>query len=129
MSGVIQRPLLVGTVGAVAAASLFTLFRLYNAISTPPSSNFPRIIPSPVTTLLPQLSEEEAQKLPYPTDVFPGARDVETPYGSIRVYEWGPEDGRKILLVHGISTPCISLAGVAEKLVDRGCRVMLFGRF
>ncbi|KAL4990229.1 Alpha/Beta hydrolase protein [Aspergillus falconensis] len=66
---------------------------------------------------------------PLPTDVLPGARDVQTPYGSIRVYEWGPEHGPKVLLVHGITTPCISLGGLAHGLVDRGCRVMLFDLF
>jgi pimeloyl-ACP methyl ester carboxylesterase len=58
--------------------------------------------------------------------VLPGARDVASPYGSIRVYEWGREEGPKVLLVHGITTPCIALGGVAHALVDRGCRVMLF---
>lgn len=47
-------------------------------------------------------------------------------YGSIRVYEFGPEDGEKVLLVHGISTPCITLSHIAHGLVARGCRVMLF---
>jgi hypothetical protein len=63
---------------------------------------------------------------PLPLDALPGARDIQTPYGSMRVYEWGPEDGRKVLLVHGITTPCISLGGLAHALVDQGCRVMLF---
>jgi alpha-beta hydrolase superfamily lysophospholipase len=46
-------------------------------------------------------------------------------YGSIRVYEWGPEEGRRVLLVHGITTPCITLGAVAHGLAGRGCRVML----
>lgn len=44
----------------------------------------------------------------------------------MRVYEWGPEDGRKVLLIHGISTPCIALGGIAHALVERGCRVMIY---
>lgn len=84
------------------------------------------ILISPRSTVLPGLLEEEHRKLPLPDDVLPGARDVASPYGSIRVYEWGREDGPKILLVHGITTPCIALGGVAHALVDRGCRVMLF---
>lgn len=44
----------------------------------------------------------------------------------MRVYEWGPEDGRKVLFVHGISTPCLALGGLANALVEKGCRVMLF---
>ncbi|KIW72001.1 hypothetical protein PV04_00225 [Phialophora macrospora] len=84
---------------------------------------------SPRTTLLPKLSKEQISDLPYPPDVLPGARDVDTPYGTIRVYEFGPENGRKVLLVHGISTPAIALGGVAHALVDNGCRVMLFDLF
>ncbi|KAF7590463.1 hypothetical protein BBP40_002807 [Aspergillus hancockii] len=76
-------------------------------------------------------SEFEAKdgEIPLPADVLPGARDVSTPYGAIRVYEWGPVDGSKVLLVHGITTPCIALGGVAHALADQGCRVMLFDLF
>lgn len=84
------------------------------------------ILPSPRAAVLSGLSEEENRKLPLPHDVLPGARDVASPYGSIRVYEWGREDGPKVLFVHGITTPCIALGGVAHALVDKGCRVMLF---
>lgn len=82
--------------------------------------------PSPLQTLIPKLSEAEAAELPYPPDAYPGARDVTSPYGFLRVYEWGPEDGRKVVLVHGISNPCVALGSIAHGLVDKGCRVMLF---
>jgi hypothetical protein len=114
-----QLPLL-----AVTGAS-FTLGLLLRSLLT--RGELPAtIIPSPRTRLLSSLSDEENRKLPLPNDVLPGARDVASPYGSIRVYEWGREDGPKVLLVHGITTPCIALGGVAHALVDRGCRVMLF---
>lgn len=45
------------------------------------------------------------------------------------MYEWGPEEGEKILLVHGISTPSIALADLGHKLVRKGHRVMLFDLF
>jgi pimeloyl-ACP methyl ester carboxylesterase len=61
--------------------------------------------------------------------VFPGGRDVETPYGCIKLFEWGPEDGEKVLLLHGISTPCLALGTLAEALVSKGYRVMLFDFF
>lgn len=83
---------------------------------------------SPRESSLRGLSGDELNKLPYPPDALPGARDVDSPYGSIRVNEWGPEDGEQILLIHGISTPSIALADLAHKLVEKGCRVMLFGR-
>src|SRR6201996_2418121 len=85
------------------------------------------IYPSPRKAL--ELLSTDPDTLPYPPDALPGARDVDTPYGNIRVYEWGPEDGRKILFIHGISTPCIAFASMAKLLVERGCRVMLFDLF
>ena len=74
-------------------------------------------------------STPHSDDTPYPPDALPGARDVASPYGSIRVYEWGPLSGRKVLFIHGISTPCIAFASLAQHLVDRGCRVMLFDLF
>lgn len=91
-----------------AGLTYIGLTLVFRARSATASQNS-KIIFSPKKTLLPQLSEQEAADLPYPPDVLPGARDVDSPHGSLRVYEWGPQDGRKVLLVHGISTPCISL--------------------
>ncbi|KAI9757723.1 MAG: hypothetical protein M4579_003348 [Chaenotheca gracillima] len=108
---------------AVALASVgFGMF-LNNAISR---SQTPRkIIPSPRETYLPGVSAADLPKLPYPPDALPGARDVRSPYGTFRAYEWGPEEGRKVLLIHGISTPCIALGDLAHGLVAQGCRVIL----
>ncbi|KAM7215446.1 Alpha/Beta hydrolase fold [Rhypophila decipiens] len=90
----------------------------------------PKAIASPLKTVIPGLSKEQLDRLEYKPDAFPGARDVETPYGSIRVYEWGPETGEKVLFVHGITTSCQSLDKLAHSLVnDKGCRVMLFDLF
>ncbi|KAL7806261.1 alpha/beta-hydrolase [Trichoderma aethiopicum] len=72
---------------------------------------------------------DPGKPVPYRPDHFPGGRDVETVYGTVRVFEWGPEDGDKVLLVHGISTPCIALGGIAWELVRKGYRVMLFDLF
>lgn len=48
-------------------------------------------------------------------------------YGTMRVYEFGPETGRRVLLVHGITTPCLSLGSIALELAEKkGCRVLLF---
>lgn len=73
------------------------------------------------------LSPEELKKSPYPPNFLPGARDVNSPYGVIRVYEWGPEDGKKVLFIHGLSTPAPALGTAAETMAQRGCRVMLLG--
>ncbi|KAH8814166.1 alpha/beta-hydrolase [Hyaloscypha sp. PMI_1271] len=116
-------PLIIGTSVATTLA-VITLAKL--ALQSPPKS---RLILSPRETLLPRLTEEEQSLLSYPPDLFPGARDVSSPYGTIRVYEWGPEDGRKVLMLHGISTPCLSLGKLAHALVKLGCRVLLFDLF
>lgn len=108
---------------AVAGAS-FSLGLVFSRLLT--GSRAPEILPSPRQSLLPSLSESERSALALPPDVLPGARDVSTPYGTIRVYEWGPDDGKKVLFVHGITTPCIALGDVAHNLAHKGCRVMLF---
>jgi len=87
-----------------------------------------RKIPSPRETLLPHLSAAQLAASPYPPDLLPGARDVDTPYGVMRVYEWGLEDGLKVLLIHGDTTPGPILGPVASQLVERGCRVMIIGK-
>lgn len=62
----------------VGSTFLTTLALLSLAKST--LSPVPRkIIPSPRDSLLPSLSKEEQEALPYPPDIFPGARDVESP--------------------------------------------------
>jgi hypothetical protein len=88
---------------------------------------------------IPNLSPEElrqrlngatmdGEKPPYePEYIHEDYQAVESPYGTLQVYEWGPEDGRKVLFIPGISTPCIAFKGMAERLVNAGYRVMLFG--
>lgn len=47
----------------------------------------------------------------------------------MRCNEWGPSDGSKVLLIHGISTPSLSLHSLANHLVSSGCRVLLLDLF
>lgn len=110
-----------------AEAASFAVLRLLFPFLTKPKSNFPKINHSPLEKY--QLCPEE--QVAYPPDLIPGGRDVPTPYGTIRVHEFGPSDAdRKVLFLHGISTPCISLLGIAENLAYRkGCRVMLMDLF
>lgn len=96
---------------------------LYSLITS--SSSKPKIIPSPLRTHSPS----DLKDLAYPANFLPNPRDVHTPHGIIRAYEFGPASGRKVLLVHGISTPCIALAPLAEKLAAKGCRVLMFDLF
>ncbi|KAK6527319.1 hypothetical protein TWF281_010505 [Arthrobotrys megalospora] len=84
------------------------------------------IIPSPERTLLPSLSQHEQASLAYHPDSLPGGRWLQTPTGRIRVYEFGPEDGKRVLFVHGISTPSIVARDLLTNLAAKGCRVMVF---
>lgn len=110
---------------ALAGTSAFCLLASTYLFKQTPSR--PKIFRSPLKDTQ---SQQQSATCPYPSAALPGARDVSTPYGSIRAYEWGPENGRKVLFVHGISTPCISLASLAQELVEQnGCRVILFDLF
>ncbi|ORY19731.1 Alpha/Beta hydrolase protein [Clohesyomyces aquaticus] len=114
-------PVQLYAAGGVVSVTLLVLFNSLR--SSPP------IIPAPRETVIPQMAPENLRDIPYPLEALPGARDVDSPYGSTRVYEFGPRDGPKVLLIHGISTPCIALASLAHKLADKGCRVMIFDLF
>lgn len=125
------------TIITVTAAATLSLVALLTRLLNPKR---PSVFPSPLKALqwqeqqqqLPQKQESSPPPTPllYPPDYFPGARDVPTPYGSIRCYEFGPRTGRKVLLLHGISTSCMTLTFLAHGLVDKlGCRVLLFDLF
>lgn len=62
----------------------------------------------------------------YPPDFYPGSKIVETPYGNIQAYEFGPTDGERVLFVHGITTPCAVFKGILGKMADAGYRVCAF---
>lgn len=108
---------LVLTGGALAAASLLTIIYGTRRIQ-------PRAYKAPSAT-----SVKPGERHPYPYDALPGGREVTTPYGTLRAYEWGPPEGQRVLFVHGISTPCISLAAMADQMARQGCRVLVFDLF
>lgn len=124
-------PWVMAPIGSTIAMSIVVAFAIATLLRRPRRFNEPaslrRKLPSPRETLLPYLSGEKAAMLPYPPNLLPGARDVETSYGVMRVYEWGPENGRKVLMVHGDTTPGPMFGPIAGELVGRGCRVMILG--
>jgi hypothetical protein len=99
-----------------------------HSFERPPLTMDENVLRAPRRTAA-SLSPEKLERIPYPPNFLPGERDVNSPYGTIRVYEWGPEDGRKVLFIHGLSTPAPALRIVADTLAQRGCRVMVLGRF
>ncbi|KAF6839212.1 Lipase 1-like protein 1 [Colletotrichum plurivorum] len=120
----------LGLAACAAVASTAYLFLPRSGPVAPiPGKDRRKTAPSPKWTVLPTLSTLARDALPYPPDALPGGRDVDTPYGNLRVYEWGPEDGERVLLLHGIGTPCVALGGVAREFEGRGWRVMTFDFF
>lgn len=122
-----HRALLYFAAGVTSVGVASALHTLYKPVPIEPET-----IKAP-TELLKDVTPEDLRHLPYPPqDFIPGARDVSTPYGIIRLYEWGPTDAiRKVVLLHGISGSCVVLLTLAETLAANGCRVMildLFGR-
>jgi len=57
------------------------------------------------TTLLTRVSAAQRPGLPYAPDVLPSSHDIDRPYGSMRIYEFGPKAGRKVLSIQGQATP------------------------
>ncbi|GAO47056.1 alpha/beta-hydrolase [Saitoella complicata NRRL Y-17804] len=62
------------------------------------------------------LTKEERDASPYPENFFEGGRYVETPYGTIRTYEFGNAEGPRILLIHGITSPSPCFHALAMEL-------------
>jgi len=44
----------------------------------------------------------------YPSDIYPGGRYYDLPYGRTRVWKFGTDKKGKVLLVHGLSIPSAS---------------------
>lgn len=63
----------IATTTAIATASLIVLAK---------ATLWPRrhkVLASPLKTVIPRLSDREVQALVYRPDIYPGARDVDTP--------------------------------------------------
>ncbi|KIY49147.1 alpha/beta-hydrolase [Fistulina hepatica ATCC 64428] len=62
----------------------------------------------------------------YPEDYYPGGEYITLPYGRMRYWLFGPDNGKKIVLIHGLSVPAIIWKDVAPQLSKRGYRVLVY---
>ena len=108
--------------------SLVILAALVCLISSYTKRTKPRKISSPREILLPFLSPSQTFTLPYPFNLLLGPRDVDSPYGVLRVYQWGTKKGKKVILVRDDITPAPFFTPIAKALVERGCRVLMIGK-
>lgn len=62
----------------------------------------------------------------YPTSLYPNSTSVETPYGSMQYALFGPEDGERIVFVHGYSCPSPIFEQLSKSLAKDGYRVLTY---
>lgn len=62
----------------------------------------------------------------YPEDFYSGGAYANLPLGRVRYWLIGPEDGRRVVLIHGLSIPAIIWKDIAPVLASRGYRVLLY---
>ncbi|KAG0368399.1 hypothetical protein BGX24_002845 [Mortierella sp. AD032] len=105
------------SVVVAAAASVLALVgakKVYSAITAKPSLT------------LPSLRAANLLKCAYPEDYYPGGEYAKLSYGETHYFMFGPKDGKKVVFVHGLSTPASVYNGVARHMSDNGCRVLLY---
>ncbi|KAG0045137.1 hypothetical protein BGZ83_009612 [Gryganskiella cystojenkinii] len=75
---------------------------------------------------LPSLRSVAPEKCAYPEDYYPGGAYAQLSFGETHYFMFGPEDGKKVVFVHGLSTPTSVYSGVARHMAQNGCRVLLY---
>ncbi|CAE6513746.1 unnamed protein product [Rhizoctonia solani] len=62
----------------------------------------------------------------YPPDIYGPGYTVELTKGETRYWLIGPEEGKRVVLIHGLSIPSLIWKEVASRLAKAGFRVLLF---
>ncbi|RDX55915.1 alpha/beta-hydrolase [Lentinus brumalis] len=62
----------------------------------------------------------------YPADLCPGGSYAPLPHGRVRYWILGPEDGTKVVLIHGVSTPSVSWKAIGPYLAQNGFQVLIY---
>lgn len=75
---------------------------------------------------LASLGPETKTKDVYPEDYYSGGAYVSLPFGNVRYWLFGPESGKKIVFIHGLSIPSLIWKDVAPALASHGYRVLLY---
>ena len=125
------------TAAAAAATATATTTSRATSRATTPSPPPPLLrqallsprVPRSGTAAASSSSSSPPPPPPYPLTQLPGSRLVDTPHGTMLVAEMGPATGRKIVLVHGMSTPSIIFGPLATALAADGYRVLTFDLF
>ncbi|KAJ7439773.1 Alpha/Beta hydrolase protein [Mycena latifolia] len=62
----------------------------------------------------------------YSEDWTPGGEYAQLPMGRVRYWLVGPDSGKKITLIHGLTIPSLAYAALVPILVSAGYRVLLY---
>ncbi|KAJ8591238.1 alpha beta-hydrolase [Rhizopogon salebrosus TDB-379] len=90
-------------------------------------ASFPRSPTAPIIhTSLAHLPSSSPSWNIYPEDFYSGGAYANFPLGRVRYWLIGPENGRRVVLIHGLSIPAIVWKDVAPVLASRGYRVLLY---
>ncbi|OBZ79344.1 Dihydrolipoyllysine-residue acetyltransferase component of acetoin cleaving system [Grifola frondosa] len=84
------------------------------------------VFPIPVDNSMETLPEASSLRQIYPEDMFPNGSYAQLPHGRVRYWLLGPEDGTRVVLIHGISTPSIVWKAIAPYLAAHGLRVLVY---
>ncbi|KAI0961498.1 hypothetical protein AcV7_000585 [Taiwanofungus camphoratus] len=80
----------------------------------------------PVYNSMEALPEASRIRAIYPDDFFPNGTYVQLPYGRVRFWLLGPEEGTRVVLIHGVSTPSVTWKYIAPYLAAHGMRVLVY---
>ncbi|KAH8106444.1 alpha/beta-hydrolase [Phellopilus nigrolimitatus] len=103
----------------IALPSLFFVLRFLASFPLPP-------VPVPAYPSLASLPRDARSWTIYPEDFYEGGSYVSFPVGRVRYWVLGPENGKKIVLIHGLSVPAIVWKDVAPQLAAKGFRVLVY---
>ncbi|CAE6528127.1 unnamed protein product [Rhizoctonia solani] len=116
----------------VALATAIPLIALYStlpALSTGVASK-PKVYPSLGNLVVAENSRiGELKKRVndvYPSDIYGPGGTVQLTKGEVKYWVYGPEEGKRVVLIHGLSIPSLIWKEVAARLSRAGFRVLLY---
>ncbi|KAF9381136.1 hypothetical protein CPC16_009987 [Podila verticillata] len=109
--------LITATAAASALLAVVGVRKVYKSITAERGL----VLPS-----LRALPSQESSKSAYPEDYYPGGDYADLTFGETHYFLFGPEDGKKVVFVHGLSTPASVWSKVARHMANSGCRVLLY---
>ncbi|KAF8608608.1 alpha/beta-hydrolase [Ceratobasidium sp. AG-I] len=122
-----QSPL---SVALATAIPLITLYSTLPALSSGVLSKSKKPYPSLETLVVADKSKladlkKRAHEI-YPSDIYGPGHSVDLPNGRVVYWLIGPEDGRRVTLIHGISMPSLVWKRIVSRLSKAGFRVLIY---